>query len=740
MPRLPIIRFRSSEPPHCPELQFQTVTISLDGLQRGVDNLRYDVYLSPRVVEDLRLHLARYIRHFGEVDGLLELDLPAASSNLLHSASGVASTIRKTAPSDLKGLLVSLHLAILNRAKTEENPAVDMLGRLAVVKFLRAEMQLQFARVLEQCRIRSKSMEGLRPAKMFETRELVATFQARKKIIVRKTGQELFRLLREIEKETLARTRRSLFGETAADSYRLFLNPLIFTDDGRDDYLCAELYYMFGNFERDPDRFPKLRRLASEFLQELGCGDEQQTELALGVPDNASALVGAGNAEDSTPAGRQREERLERWTRLLHKAGVLNYVIASYEAVPLLADYAPLVNPQQLKNALISRAECERVEKIIAESRISSERFFAAVGRVASCRGSERNKIAARLLRDLFCYQRDLAGLETLNAGLDSINLIGNDKLRELSLVNGMLYEFLPPEDQKAPEERALHHVILKADVRDSSRLTRSLIDKGMNAASYFSLNFYEPVKKLLAKYDAEKVFLEGDAIIVALLEREGEAMLGVSRACVLAWEILTLMRACNELLERSGLPQMEIGLGIAYQDSAPLYLLDGDRRIMISEAINDSDRLSSCNKRMRKKMAAEAGIFQVYTFQIASSESAEPAASSSAEEFTINYNVSGICLSETAFRKLQQEISLTVWPANFTGQWIEEQREFYVGTVPLANGAFRKVVIRKGRVAQLDVRDFSLLRWTDKFYFEVCANPAVYQALSAERPAATRP
>jgi len=31
----------------------------------------------------------------------------------------------------------------------------------------------------------------------------------------------------------------------------------------------------------------------------------------------------------------------------------------------------------------------------------------------------------------------------------------------------------------------------------------------------------------------------EGDAIIVALLEREGEAMLGVGRTCVLAWEIV---------------------------------------------------------------------------------------------------------------------------------------------------------------------------------------------------------
>jgi hypothetical protein len=733
MPKLPIFRFGSSELPACPQLSFYCPAVSLNDLQLGVDNLRYDVHLSARVVEDLRLYLSRYIRRFGEVDKLLEMDVPSAGgSPYAQPVVDRAGKLRK-APADLKSVLVSLHQAILNRAKTEENPSVDMLGRLAVAKFLRAELQVQFARILEQCRTKSKSLEGFRQTKMFETQSAVGTFQIHKKIILRKTGQEVFRLLREIEKETLARTRRSLFGELSQNNYRLFLNPLIFTEDGRDDYLCAENYYMFGNFDKDLDRFANLRRLAIDFLREVGCTevtDDKQADLILNVPENAVALVGTGNGDDSTDEGRDCKARLEAWTKLLHKEGVLPYVIASYEAVPLLSEYAPRINPQQLKNALISREECERVEKIIAEGRLSSERLHAAVGRVASCRGSDRNKIAARLLRDLFCYHRDLRNLEAINAGFDSTNLIGNEKVRELSTLNGMLYEFLPPEDQKASEGKVVHHVILKADIRDSSRLTKSLMEKGMNAASYFSLNFYEPINKLLKKYDAVKVFLEGDAIIVALLEREGEAMLAVSRACVLAWEILTLMRGCNELLERSGLPQMEVGLGIAYSESSPLYLMDGDRQIMISDAINESDRLSSCAKRPRKKLAAEAGVFQVYTFQIVGNENTDAAA----EELRINYNVGGICLSEPAFLKLQQEISLVSWKAGFKGPWIDEQREFYVGTVPLAHGVFRKVAIRKNRIAQVDVRDFSLLRWTDRYYYEVCANPAVYSALPIDK------
>ena len=753
MPKLPVFRLRNSESLSRPDLQYYGLTLAFSDLQLGVDNLRYDVFLSPRITADLSFYLARYICRFGEVESLFEMDVPSATQNKFIRAAAGTARPGKSGPADLKTLLVSIHLAILNRAKAERNPSVDLLGRLAVLKFIRIELQTQFARILEQCRMKIKSLEGVRQEKMMQTQGLVSSFRVRKKIILRRAGQEMFRLLREIEKETLSRTRRSLLGELPADCYRLFLNPLILTEDGRDDYLCAEHYYMFGNFDKDPDRFPSLRQFALNFLRELGYGeavDDEHLEQALNVPENAAALVGTGNGEDSTPEDRNRGDRLDIWTRMLQREGVLSHVIASYEAVPLLAEYAPRVNPQQIKNALIFREESERVEKIIAEGRLHSDRLFAAIGRVASCRSSERSRFAARLLHDLFCYHRDLRGLEALTAGFDSINLVSDDKVRQLSTLNGMLYEFLPPEEQKPAEDRVLHHAILKADVRDSSRLTRSLMEKGMNAASYFSLNFYDPVNKLLAKYGATKVFLEGDAIIVALLEREGEAMLGVGRTCVLAWEIVSLLREYNELLERSGLPPMEVGLGIAYQDSPPLYLMDGEHRIMISDAINDSDRLSSCSKRVRKKLAPDAGVFQVYSVQIGgggnngANNNDSASAEAGTEEMRLNYNVGGICLSEAAFRKLQQEISLSPWAADlsepgFNGTWVDEQHEFFIGTVPIANGVFRKIAIRKSRIAQVEVRDLSILHWTDRWYYEVCANPAVYLALSGEESASAQ-
>ena len=181
----------------------------------------------------------------------------------------------------------------------------DLLARLAVTKFLRSEMNAQFAQVVERCRVMLKGYDSARAQTAHEYRERVAGFQVRKKIILRKAGQEVFETLREVEKSTLARTRRSLFGEETGGgayfSYPLFMNRLLFSDDGRDDYLCAEHYVMLGNWDRDPDRYGRMREIVSGFLRSL-YGNETSAETIdswMNVPENARGLVGTGTPEDS---------------------------------------------------------------------------------------------------------------------------------------------------------------------------------------------------------------------------------------------------------------------------------------------------------------------------------------------------------------------------------------------------------------------------------------------------------
>src|SRR5580693_4667506 len=765
MPRLPIFRLgKEPEKLAPPEMIAAVPSIALEGLAVGVDNLRHDVALSPHFVDAARAQIMRLIVRHGELEGLLSAEAPPkeqAPAWMRKAAAGKngAAAGSGSEASDWKPLLTELHLAALNRAKKEENISVDLLARLAVTKLLRTEMNLQFAQVLERCRVLLKSYEGIRQGKGVEYRERVAAFQVRKKIILRKTGQDLFETLREIEKETLARTRRSLFGESkmgeassaesktgepggaTLGSYGLFVNRLAFSDDGRDDYLCAEHYVMLGNWDRDPDRYGRLQDVVWGFVRSI-YGEETSSDTIsawLCAQENARALVGTGTPDDSSAEGVSKQERLAQWVRLLEDEQVMEHVIASYHTVPLLNEYAPRINPQQLKNALISRPECDRVERMIQEhGKLSPASLYAAVGKVAGCRGAERAKVAARCLQDFSHYHRDLRRLEVLNGALDSVNLVSTEKLRELSRMNGTLYEFLLPEEQpQQPEEdRVLRHVVLKADVRDSTRLTRTLMEKGLNPASYFSLNFYDPVNKLLSKYGAQKVFLEGDAIILAILERAGEPGLAVSRTCVLAREIIEIVRGYNELMQRSGMPGLELGVGITLQESAPLYLMDGEHQIMISEALNQSDRLSSCNKQARKVMESQAGPFHVYVFQTAGAESAaDPSAN--AEDSIVSFNLGGIRMNEAAFRKLEQEISLVPLTVKLPPSMASDKGEYKLssGTVPVDRDIFRKIVVRESRVPRIK-EDFSVQGWTDRTYYEVCTDPAIYAALEKKKGA----
>jgi len=744
MPRIPIFKLGSSADETIPpELASYKPSLSLEGLSVGIDNLRHDVHLSPKFTDMARAHVARLIARHGDVEGLLAAEAPAAvpRTAFLNKLTTVIKPGSKSEPADFKGVLTALHVAALNRAKADNNVTIDLLARLAVIKFLRMELNSQFAQVLERCRMMLKSYEGVRQQKALEYRERVASFQVRKKIIQRKTGQDLFLLLRDIEKETLARMRRSRFGENDSEGHKLLINRLVLSEDGRDDYLCAEQYVMLGNWERDPDRFIRMREISCEFLLSLQLDlpdDDAELDPWLNAPETAHALVGGGTPSESSPEGRSQKARLSSWVRLLEDQSVMEYVIASYEAVPLLSEYSSRINPQQLKNALVDRTECSRVERLIQEGgRLSANNLYAAVGRVASCRGADRARVAGRFLRDFLRYHRDMRRLEALNSALDSINLIGNAKLRELSAVNGTLYEFLLQEEQKPAEERVLGHVIIKADIRDSSRLTRSLMDSGLNPASFFSLNFYDPVNKLLPKYGASKVFIEGDAVILALHEKEGETGLAVSRACVLAREMVEIVRGYNEQVTRAGLPPLELGVGISYQEAAPLYLMDGEKRIMISEALNESDRLSSCNKRARKAMEPLGSPFHVYAFQTVSDADAGEAA----EDFLMAFNLGGIRLSPAAFQKLRREISLESLSLQLPELWGSEDFKLYRALVTVDNDIFRKIVLRESRVAQVDPRNFTLQKWTEKSYYEVCTDPTIYAALENEKAvAAARP
>ena len=729
MPRIPIFKLGSSVDLPPPRLSSYTPALNLGGLQLGIDNVRHDVWLSPLFCESARTHISSLIMKYGGVEGLLAAEAGASSTGARSVLAKFVPVAPRKRP-EFKPLLLDLQKSVLNQAKARGDLTIDVLGRAAVLKFLRAELNSQFARVLERCRATLKGYEGVRQQKALEYRETVAAFQIAKKNILRQTARDLFRTLREIERETLATLRRSLFGEKSGTDYSIFLTPLAFQEDARDSYLQAEHYVLVGGFDNDPDSVGNIRALVFEFLKAVASQSEDAEtgwfEAWLSSPENANELVGTG--ESSAP--RPQKDRLQAWTSLLERDGLLDFAIASYEILPLLKDFAPLLDPQQLKYAMVRKKDRERVEKLVAEhGRLPTDKLTSALSRVSQISGTQRAKIAAHYLRDFFLYYRDMRRLEVLHAATEKINLLGSEKLCELSRLNGTLYAFLLESEASAQAEKPVaRHVILKADVRDSSRLTRSLLERDMNPASYFSLNFYDPVNKLLPKYCATKVFVEGDAVILALLEHEGDPALSVAKTCVLAREMVEIVGGYNHLLQRAGLPALELGIGISYQNSPPMYLLDGEHRIMISDALNESDRLSSCDKRMRKILHGTDVPFNAYEFRSDESSVTEP----------MRYNVGGIRMSEAAFLRLREEISLTPVQVSFPQLWGTEDNAYHTGLVPVASDVFRRIVVRSAPVPMVEAGNFNLARWTESLLYELCTNAALYKAVEKTAAAGT--
>ena len=160
---------------------------------------------------------------------------------------------------------------------------------------------------------------------------------------------------------------------------------------------------------------------------------------------------------------------------------------------------------------------------------------------------------------------------------------------------------------------------------------------------------------------------------------------------------------------------------------------MDGEKRIMISDALNESDRLSSCNKRARKAIEPLASPFHVYAFQTAS----DADAGESAEDFVMSYNLGGIRVNPAAFEKLRQEVSLEPVGLPLPALWGKEEYRLFSTLIMVGNDIFRRIVLRQSQGAQIDARTFSLQKWTDKSYYEVCTDAGIYDMLETEKTAA---
>jgi hypothetical protein len=449
----------------------------------------------------------------------------------------------------------------------------------------------------------------------------------------------------------------------------------------------------------------------------------------LNEPENAKRLFDASFAEEAEAPTRSR--LLARLLDRLEQHEILYHVLASYEIRPIAGDYCPPVHLQQLRKALVSKDELKQVEQVIKQvpaKKLSLKAIEELSKKIHRYSREEMQTFVLRFASDFLRLRRDMRDAEHLTTCMERVNLVTTEKARELSRLNNRLYECVLPEEARPEQDNVVSHVIIKSDVRGSTRMTQDLLSRGLNPASHFSLNLHEPVKKLLDRYSAKKVFIEGDAIILAIFETESTVAYArpVAKACILSRQILTVCNSYNERASASNLPELELGLGVAFQGSAPTYWTDGDSRIMISKALNLSDRLSGCAKLAKRMLAGQKSHFSVFQFL----NTMEGASAEELDEFLVRYNMNGIELNEEGFQKLSEEISLDSIETKLDKPWGKENVILYYGEVPLGESV-ELLVLRKGMARQL-LPDGKIGAPSSHAYYEVCTSPALYDLVAA--------
>jgi len=139
---------------------------------------------------------------------------------------------------------------------------------------------------------------------------------------------------------------------------------------------------------------------------------------------------------------------------------------------------------QQLRKALVSREEAKRVEEMLKQvpaKRLTMKPLEELTRRMRRYSRDELQSVVLRFAIDFFRMRHDLRDAEHLSACMERVNLVTAEKFRELSRINNRLYECLLQEEARPEQDQVVSHVIIKADVRGSTKMTQDLLARGLS-------------------------------------------------------------------------------------------------------------------------------------------------------------------------------------------------------------------------------------------------------------------
>ncbi|UCD89458.1 MAG: hypothetical protein JSW04_13735 [Desulfobacterales bacterium] len=755
-----------SKLPNLDEFPLKTYSaqINLDRLVVGVDNIRNDVHLSPNFCKATQ-NIVRYlIAKHADVEETLFLDKEPVSTRDIEAFRGICLD-------SLKGGV--------NKAKSAGEAQIDMLAQIAIVKMFSEEVQRQYTSLIKNLNHSVRKLEISRHQDLKKTikiKEKLFEVQENKNSILSHVGGDLFQFIIEAQNEGLKEMREAVLGAKSNLPDDLFANPILFLNNAFDDYFRIDHYVLLGYRFEDPDNYPTTLflirsvldkiilkyRIAPERLEQgarvPGPGDEKGTkdykdskdeyiDSWLKQVDNINVLFDYFQSEEQYKVLKKEKQTKEaasnckrqakKQKRLLNfiykkfkKAGLITRISATYEMQPVYLEFCPPLVPHQVRQFLIDPRRRKSIISQLNRLKGFYGRSFSLlplkkkIKHLQKIKTQQKKKYLLRFLNGFARYHRDFQSFQMLEKAMDCVNLVTDKKTLMLSRENYTLYEFLLPNERVPEKKPIINHVVIKADVRDSTNVTSQMKERGLNPASFFSLNLFDPITAILYEYTAEKVFIEGDAMILSISEHEEapEGWYSVSRACGLAIQILLIVNKYNETSRKYELPFLEIGIGICHNDKPPTFLFDETNRIMISTAINSADRLSSNNKSLEKIINKTTNPFNLYVFQ----STAKGDTRVETKGNILRYNVNGIELNAGGFEKLSKEIDLKTIDCQIP-ELQEEAVRVHTGKFPTHSGKYKRLVIREAYIPEITPHDYKEIRSTSDKYYEVCTHSEIY-------------
>jgi hypothetical protein len=812
----------------------------MDNLVPGVDNVRHDVLIGPKLQGAITKLMKQIMAEKTDSSDLLDIQEKTSSQNEKKEFKQVFGDTMKN---------------VLKKANAEHNFEIFLLANISIIKFFIQTFHEEFKsliRYIDDFIKYNEKRHGLKPETLNNLAKKMGDIKGLRTSLYKDTMGVLLDSIHWLYKTDLNKMIESLFGEQASFPQEVFFNPLLQSSNVRDVTIMMEKYIILGDRSEDPDRYESLIDLLFDLFHEMDKGCEDQKVIAekkTGLPllekhlkelrgereplqssklrlesrkrilfkqrrqnrlekitiqlNKLNKKIEAVETEyqallDEIKASQEKyDEQIEKWIchvenmnvlfdyidsqeqyremkkkkkvpkgtirqkkreakrqieifNLVYerfcKKGLLNMLVASYKMLPIIPQYCPPLNPRQILNALISPKERKKTVDQLERFHPGKSDFGPLdkmVKEIKKLKLQTKKQFLIQFLMDFARYHRDLKNHNQIFKVMDRITLQEKKNIIEMSRINKTLYEILLPDEEEKGEARIIGHVVLKADVRGSTRITLLVVlkadvrgstritllmnERKLNSASHFSMNFFIPISEILPIYDATKIFVEGDAYILSIFEKTGSATFySVARACGLAQHMLRIIKHYNQECIKNKLPILELGIGICYRDSSPMFLFDGDNRIMISPALNLSDRLSSCSKSVRKLFAKKTLPFNLYVFQDIPDEEFEQ---EDPEKSLLRYNVNGIQLNEEGFVKLQNEISLRCFEISGSGLWKEKTR-IHTGRFPTLTGSYQNLYIRESMVARVNASNLHFIEWTSRRYFEVCTNPKISELI----------